>query len=392
MMKVKDSYPYRFILLYSLIYMGNAIYNTFLPVYLNSIGFSRTITGTLMAMGPFVALVAQPVWGIVGDRAKTKNRVLKLLLFGSAVFVSIYPLTVSLYYLFGVIAVFTFFQASIVPTSDAITLEYLETTRWKFGPIRMAGTLGFAVMSVIAGNVLSRNINNMFIMYPAALIVTFFIAAGLPAIRGHQSEGKRVSIWVLLKNHKLMILMAFNFIIQISLGFYYSFFPIYFKQMGGSNALLGWVMFISAVSEVPFLLFADKILKKIGVVYTLIGSAVVTAIRWLILHSVVSAYMVLPAALLHGLTFIVFSYSLATYINKEVPRELRASGQAINALIGMSMARIIGSIFGGYFSDMIGIKQMFFYISMMDFAAVIILGSILFFRSRCKEDDMSVQY
>lgn len=356
--------------------MGNAVYSTFMPVYLNHIGYGQTAIGTLLALGPFIAIIAQPIWGIAGDRAKTKNAVLQVLLLGSAITVMLYPLSRNFYYILAVMAAFTFFQTSTGPMSDAITLEYLDKTRWTFGPIRMSGTIGYAVMSIIAGIIAKRYINGIFVLYFMIMLAVLGVSLGLPKVKGHQFRGPKVPIWRLFKDRELMLLMAFNLVIQITLGFYYTFFPIYFKEMGGDSALLGWAMFISSVSEIPFLLFADKILKKIGTRYTLLGSAAVAAVRWLILHFVSNPFIVLPLQALHGLIFIVFSFSLATYINQEVPKELRASGQTLNGLIGLGIARIIGSILGGVLSDMVGIRQVFLYDSLLAFAAVIAFGSI----------------
>ncbi|WP_258881283.1 hypothetical protein [Paenibacillus sp. sptzw28] len=47
-----------FLLFYVAIYMGNAIYGTFLPLYFNNIGFSPSQIGTLLSLGPLVAILA----------------------------------------------------------------------------------------------------------------------------------------------------------------------------------------------------------------------------------------------------------------------------------------------------------------------------------------------
>ncbi len=373
-------YPYYFLLLYALIYMGNAIYNTFIPVYLDHLGFSTIAIGILLSIGPFIALIAQPTWGIAGDRASTKNFVLKILLFGSAFSVLIYPLSSSFYYLLITISVFTFFQTSVNPISDAITLEYLEHTRWNFGTIRMGGTLGYAVMAVIAGIIARNNIKNIFLLFAVVSILAFFSAFRLPPVKGHQAGGKRVSVWKLFENHDLLLLMSFCFIIQSTIGFYFSFFPIYYRQLGADSSMLGWAMFISAVSEVPFLIFAGKILEKLGTKITLVASAAAIAVRWLLLSAVSNIYLLLIVNMLHGMAFIVLTYCMATYINREVPKELRATGQTVNGLINFGLARIAGSILGGILSDIFGIRHVFLYISIIDFMAIIVFVMILFIK------------
>jgi len=360
-----------------LFFGGNGILNPFMPVYLDEIGFSRTIIGTILALGPLVAMISQLIWGLAGDRARTKNTILKILLSGCAALIILFPLSTSLWYVFTIFALFTFFQSSIMPTIDTITLEHLENTTWKFGPIRMAGTIGFAFVTVVTGMIMRNNTNYMFIIYFLILLVNLALVFKLPDIKGHQFGGVKVSPQELFKNKKLVMLMGFSFAIQITLGFYYGFFPVYFKELGGDSTLLGWAMFIAALSEVPFLLFADKVINKIGIVMTLIGSAIATSIRWLILFLIKDVYQAFPVNAMHGLTFIIFTYCLATYINKNVPKELRASGQALNGIISMGLARIIGNVFGGYLSDIVGIKHMFLYVSLFGFISVLIFGIML---------------
>jgi hypothetical protein len=59
----------------------SAVYNSFIPIYLKGTGFSDTLIGTLLALGPFVAILAQPFWGIAGDRAKSKNTIFRWIMF-----------------------------------------------------------------------------------------------------------------------------------------------------------------------------------------------------------------------------------------------------------------------------------------------------------------------
>lgn len=375
-------YPTYFLLLYAVTYMTNAVYNTFIPVYLNHAGFTQTATGTLLALGPLVAVLANPFWGLASDRSVTKNKILKILILGSAIVILTFKISSSFLFILAAIALFTFFQSSVNPLSDAITLEYIEVTRWKFGPIRLAGTLGFAIMSVLAGKILNQDIERMFILYFCVAILAFFVVFRLPPIKGHQSGGRQVSILKLFANRELIILVFFNFVIQITLGFYYSFFPIYYKHMGADSSLLGLAMFITSISEIPFLLFADKILDKLGIKICLIISALVMALRWMLLHYITDIHAILAVNATHGFSFIVFTFCLATFISMNVPKELRASGQTVNALLCLGLARIIGSVLGGIFSDAFGIKQIFLYTSFVNIAAVIVFGIIFFMNKK----------
>ena len=181
-----NRYPVYFFAVYFLLYAGNGIFGPFIPVYLSGIGFGEKAIGSLMAIGPFVAMAAQPLWGYVGDRRKYKNTVLQGLILATALVMLAFPLFHSYIYVFAVMAFFTFFQTAIYPLNDAITLESIEPRGWKFGPIRMAGTLGYAVMAVMAGLLVKDNTSRMFPVYFILFLITFGVVFMLPRVKGHQ--------------------------------------------------------------------------------------------------------------------------------------------------------------------------------------------------------------
>ncbi len=124
--------------------------------------------------------------------------------------------------------------------------------------------------------------------------------------------------------------------------------------------MLGWSMVISSLSEIPFLLFSGKIFSRFKIPYILLGAAIAAALRWYLFSAIHNPYWTLPIQVLHGLIFIVLSVTMATLINKEVPNELKASGQTLNGLLSLGAARIIGSFAGGIASQSYGMRTVFF--------------------------------
>ncbi|NHN34036.1 MFS transporter [Paenibacillus agricola] len=351
-----------FLLFYTVVYMGNAVYGTFIPLYFQSIGASPSEIGTLLSLGPLVAVLAQPFWGLQGDRAKSKNSVLMIMIVGCGIVMLLFPLSTAFVYLMAMVGLLTFFQTSIFAVSDAITLEELDKQkRWSYGPIRLGGTIGFALMSIAFGYVAQHEISYIFPVYALVMLVSLFLLLRFPKVSGHQSTGNKVKFWVLFKQRKLMVYLAISVVLQITLGYYYTFFPVYYKAMGGDNVLLGWSMVISALSEVPFLLFAKRIFERVRITHVLLISSIATALRWFAFSFTDNPIWVLPAQILHGLIYIVLSVTIAMYINQQVPKELRASGQALNGLLSLGVARIIGSFAGGFASEAFGMKNVFFY-------------------------------
>ncbi|SDT51188.1 MFS transporter, PPP family, 3-phenylpropionic acid transporter [Paenibacillaceae bacterium GAS479] len=362
---------------YFVLYSGNALFGTFVPVYFQQQGFSASEIGLLLSFGPFIAVLAQPVWGTYTDKASSKNRVLILMLIGSGISMLLFPMSTSFGWLMLVISLFTLFQSPIPAVSDAITLEALGNKASYYGHIRIGGTLGFALMSVSFGIYAEHfAIESMFVVYAIVMAASVLVLLLYPNIKGHQFGGRKMNLLELLRNRRLMLYMSICFAINITLGYYYSFFSLYFKGIGAGNDLLGWSMVISSLCELPFLLYSARILKRFSVSTILLFAGGAATLRWLLFSTLDSAWLVLPAQALHGLTFIVVTVTMSVYINKEVPAELRASGQTLNVLINMGAARIIGSYAGGYASEVVGLQNVFLYAAFLLIAALVAFAII----------------
>lgn len=377
----KERYPFYFFIFYLLIFMSGGVFNTFLPLYFKEKGFDQTSIGTLLAIGPFIAILAQPLWGLVCDRAHTKNNVLRLLMIGSVISAILLRLNDSILYLCFGMAALAVFQSPIFSVNDSITLEYLQGSKWNFGPIRMAGTIGFAAAALGGGFFARKDTDIIFLLFAVVMIISAFTSLAIPKIKGHQSNGNKVSIWVIFKNREFVILMSLNLIFSITIGFNGNFFAIYYRQLGADNSLVGWVTFITAIAEIPFLFFADRILGRFGTKKILIVSLLVTSLRWFLQYVVTNVYGLLAINVLHGMNYIVFAYSLATYINDRMPKELRTTGQTINGLIAGGLAKIIASIGGGALSDAIGTRPIYLYMAILDLLGVVVFSFLFFSKS-----------
>lgn len=157
---------------------------------------------------------------------------------------------------------------------------------------------------------------------------------------------------------------------------------MYYKELGADNGLLGWSMVISALSEVPFLLLSSRLFSRFSISSILLAASGAAAARWLLFGMIDNPYAILPVQILHGMIFIVVSVTMSVFINKEVPQELRASGQTLNALLNLGAARIIGSYVGGFASEAAGMKSVFLYCAIVTFVSLAFFAGMEMRKSR----------
>jgi hypothetical protein len=100
----------------------------------------------------------------------------------------------------------------------------------------------------------------------AILMLTLLSTRALPYTPGHQSTGQKMNMLAILKLKHMPGLLIMLMMMQLTMGYFYSFYSIHFTSLpGGTTTLLGLCYFLSAVSEVPFLLNADRLFEKLGV-------------------------------------------------------------------------------------------------------------------------------
>ncbi len=354
------SYPWRFSLFMAAYYAANAVYQGFISVYFANKGLDSAQIGLLMSAVPVVSVVTQPAWGAAGDRAKSRNNVLRAMCLLSAGMILLLPQKDGFWYYFGVLTLFAASYTAIQPMGDSVILEALQNHRQSFGPIRLLGTYSFAVASIFFGRLIDGHLERVPWMTAMLIGLVFLSTYQLPPTVGHARKKNSASMTALFKDRKLMLLIAVVTLLQTTLGYFYIFFPVYFTSLpGGSPALLGWAFFVSSASETPFLLLIDRLFEKLGAGKLLLISAASLSARWLILALTNDVWMAMASQLLHGWGFIVMTVTMAKYISMTVPEELRTRGQMLLAVSGFGVARVLGNLGGGFVAQRIGLQATF---------------------------------
>ena len=75
----KDSFPVRIFMVYVIFYAGQAMYNTYLNLFLNDSGFNMSAIGLVQSAATLALVLVQPLWGVLSDKSKSKNRIISLL-------------------------------------------------------------------------------------------------------------------------------------------------------------------------------------------------------------------------------------------------------------------------------------------------------------------------
>lgn len=381
------------IVYYVLFYGAMNFMVTYLSLFFkNNMGMSASAIGIISMIGPLVSIISQPAWGVVADRAKSKNRVLALqLILGLIMYFSYVLIPAGRSYTFALLLIVSAAAAigyqGCVNLSDTICLETLAPTRYQFDTVRSIGSFSYAFVALCVGissMALHKDYDpaHMLIAFSLVMALSLIPLATLPHVRGHQSAadrqgGKKVSMSVLFQNPALVKVFAFGFLTAIPHTFALNFFPIVFSDLGASNALINIYIFISAFTEVPFIFIAGKLADRLSHRTIIIAGALISALRYALFAFIANPTVLLVTSPMLGIPTVVMVFSNIVYINRMAAPQLKASAQAIWSFLISSAAKIISCLVGGFMLDYMGRPASYGFWAVWNLAVVAIFLFIL---------------
>lgn len=382
----KMSFPFTYLLLYIAYYSGQAVYNTYLNLYLTEIGMSATQIGMLISISTVGVLFSQLFLGKVSDRSGKKLRVLQVLYACAAIFALMFYVSRNYLFIFVLQTLFGMMFVPIVPLTDDMTLEEMQDTRWDFGQIRAGGTLGYSLTSLVSGFCLKNHYSSIFWWISGSLflclvcIMKLIVEAkgkehtGSVQVReeknacrqvdsikkaDHMSAEEKSELSVFFRDKVLVVLIVFSLIHSLGNSFFYSYYPIYFVEIGGNSQWVGIMIFACAMSELPFFMNMGRIVKRIGIDKALLVAGILTGVRWLLLSQIHAPLLSVFCNMLQGFSFTAVTWCLLNYINENIPYEFRARIQVLNNVIAMIFSKFIFGYLGGWLFDCVGTPIIF---------------------------------
>jgi len=346
---------------YGFQFMGGSVIATYLTLYYSSIHLSTGQIGLVTAIGSVVMLASQPFWGTVGDRAKSKNRILLILTVLCASTIWLLPLAGRNFALLIVAnIIFNFFLNASGPMADTIVMELSHRDGFKFSTVRMIGSLGFALMSALSGQVLAASIFLVFPLFSGLRTLAAGAIFAIPKVEGHAHNKPQAARFMeLFKDKKLLVLYAYALMLSITWNFFGSFWPVYAKETGVATGLIGIAMMIGSISQFPFMYVFDLVYKRFGIINLMLVSGLLYALRWLLFGVALGPASIMFLMAMHGMNFMVIYLCLTEYVGHYVPQALQTRGQMANSLTLFGISSVIGNLAGGKLGETFGLGSVF---------------------------------
>ena len=352
-------YLFSLYLFFFTLFIGHG-YTMYASRYLGEMGLSNTQIGLTTAVPAFVAIFAQPVWGMLADRS-AKKRTTIVIGMGLAALSALCAHLSAGHFLPLLTALTLVYTMTLPasPVSNAIAIEYTKETGADFGPIRLCGTLGYQLSILAAGFLFTQSLSGFYAIYAVILLLGAASAALMPPSRGYQHGKNKVPLTALLHNQKLVIMLALVFLAQVVAQFFNAFFTKYLGDLGVSNSVTGIITTLTVVMEIPFLFFGDRLFRRTSIFKWMWLGLLITGLRFAALSFVRTPLLILLTQLPSVALFACFEFFPALYIGQHLDREISSSAQSVLQMTSFGLARIVGSSMGGALSEQLGIGMVF---------------------------------
>ena len=360
------------------------VFVAFVPVILATRGFSPADIGLTTAAAAAVFTIAIPVWGHLADVVLGRRLALGVTGLGAAVFAVLVAVGGSPLQVVVCFLGFTAFSCAWASLCDALAVNATPNRSGDYARIRLRASFGFAVAATAAG----------FLYNQSGYWPSYFLCAGLalavaagarlvPDVRradlaafgggsvfgSSPSRGGSFVLALRIQPRVRGILLAV-FLIHAGVLGTMTFLALRIVDLGGRPSDVALSAAVGAFAEIPGMLLAAPVARRIGLRGLFATSTLVYAVcmaSWAVIDSpaLIIATRLITGPALAGLW--VGSVLTMTVL---FPPRLQATGQGLYQVTSFGVASALANALGGLLYGSMGPAVVFCGAAVLGFAAV----------------------
>ncbi|MCT4793169.1 MULTISPECIES: MFS transporter [Exiguobacterium] len=345
---------YHFQALYFFIFFGQGALIPYLALYFSNDAFqlSASEIGTIVAVGPVLSIVLQPIWGMAADRFGRPKRLLLVALLAAGLLTISYLLTSIYLFLLLISSLWALFQCAHIPLVDTLAIEFSKRKSVDYGALRLFGSAGFALAVFILGQVTEQgSLGAIFYASGTALVLGFLVLIGIEETPVSTVEREHIPLKALFSNKRFLLFLAGGSLVfgPIFANNYY--FGSYVTIRGESTALVGTLFFVAVLCEIPFMRIATRVMMRFGPIPVLVFISVLSALRTGILALEPPIFTLWILAALQGLIIGLLIPVALDYVRSLVPPSTVATAVSTYMATTTGLATALFNLMSGIVLD-----------------------------------------
>lgn len=352
-------------IVFGLTYLSLALPYVLAYQYMASLGFSATQQGMVMTSGAVLGLVLQFAFGFLCDRFAS---IKKFVLIGNIIMI----ISTWFFYtqsgsIFGLMVIFgALWDAmfmNIEGMLDSWALEENEVCKNNYGVIRAFGSIGYIIGSVLVAMIVNRwgYHSIAFCFVGTAVLNSIFELLTPDAQKAKTANGEELKlsdVGGLVKNPNYVILvfcmfLAFSMVVG---EIFCSAQKMNALGLDTAPTYTSLKASIAAFCELPLFFLGSSLVKKFGAIKMMIFALAVHVLRLILTALCTSQIQLVYISCLQLFTYPCIMVSIKYIIDREIPDNLKSSGQQFAYAIYISLSSLVMPLFFGWLMDMIGLQ------------------------------------
>ena len=343
--------------IYFILYMGFASWRVFYNVYLEENDFSGTQIGIINALIQASLFVVVPIWGYIADKRGIRPT-LRIAVFASAVLLLGLGYVINFWWLIAYIFLLTLFHHPLGPLIDALAVQFSQSDKkYNYGNMRLWGSFGWAVASIIGGYLFMKM--SLKIVFP---VTSFLFLVTLIFLRTprksttilYRPHFEKIRFKELRSNSALLIFLAILFLYGIASSPVNAYMNLYFSELGADHSMIGIAYTVQSLSELPFFIIGNRLLKRFGAKLVIIIAMFAMIIRLLAYAFIPTIPVALGICALQGISLSFFLVGAVDYLQSQLPKSRHATAQSLLWGLYFGLGHTIGNLIIGILKDMQG--------------------------------------
>jgi PPP family 3-phenylpropionic acid transporter len=341
----------RFAAFYGALFLVLGVMLPFWPVWLKSRGLDASQIGLVLAIGPWMRVIADPLITRGVDRSGHGKRALVLFAGISILAFSGFFFAQSFWPIVLVTLIYAPFYHVLIPLGDSQAMVAVVRDNLDYGRIRLWGSATFIAGTFGAGWLLTDHPPDVIV--PLVFVGLFLLLATTLLVREQNVpvRGKHFGgFFDLLRDRAFLYFVLAASAVQASHAVLNGFSVIHWRGAGLSGTLVAFLWAGSVVAEIILFAASGSAVRRLGPFGLLILGAGAGFVRWIILAETTALPGLIIAQILHAATFGATYLATMHFIAARAPDGLKASAQGTYASIsgvvmGVSMLSA-GSLYG----------------------------------------------
>ncbi|MCC3376383.1 MFS transporter [Cohnella sp. REN36] len=353
-------------------YATQTLIVTFFPLYFDDIGFTKLQIGAVYSIGPMLSIFANLLAGIVSDKLRGLRRVLNIIFLGQLIALALLLPQREFTAIAILMALFYLFQTPVNSMMDSMTLLAASRMNRSFPSIRMFGSLGFALCSLLFG-LLLKQIGSDWTLWLAlgTVIVSLVFSLLIADFQTKMSKFAFGGLWAIFKRKETLAFFGLVALVSVAHRMNEGFLAVAMRELGASDSLIGGAWLASAASEIPIFFLLAKFGHRFKEIPLLAIASTMYMIRLAMLSFIHEPAWFVVIQAMHSVTFGIYYVTALRYLQSIISDDFRSSGQALFGVVWTGIAGLIAGTMGGWLYDAFGFASVFRVGSGFAFAAAI---------------------